>query len=81
MKGILWFSMREWQFNHNMTIAEVSLMSIGKRLNVVKEIIRIVKNKLKNMLNDPKKESEILLDVAFEKAFKLYLGYVNKGSN
>ena len=81
MKAILWISMREWQIKHNKTIAEVSTMPIGKQLNVVKEIIRLVKKKLKSMLNDPKEESELLLDVAFEKSFKLYLGYVNKGSN
>jgi len=81
MKGILWISMREWQIKHNKTIAEVWTMPIGKQLNVVKEIIRLVKKKLKNMLNYPKEESELLLDVAFEKSFKLYLGYVNKGLN
>ncbi len=81
MKVILWFSMREWQIKHNKTIAEVSTMPIGKQLNIVKEIIRLIKKKLKSMLNDPKEESELLLDVAFEKSFKLYLGYVNKGLN
>lgn len=81
MKGILWNSMREWQLKHNKTIAEVWTMPIEKQLYIVKEFISLVKKKLKNMLKDPKEESELLLDVAFEKSFKLYLGYVNKGSN
>jgi hypothetical protein len=73
MKSILWYVICEWQIRNNICILDIYSMPIGKQLDIVKEIFRNVKKKLINMLNEPKKDNELLLDVAVERAFKLFL--------
>jgi len=78
IRGIVWNALRDWQLKNNKTIAKIAEMPIGIRLNAVKEIFHFGRNILKRMLNDPKAKSEIIIDIAFEKAFKYYLIYLNK---
>ncbi len=75
MKGIAWNALREWQIRNNMTISEIAELPIGKRLNTIKEIFCIGNKMLKTMLKQPKSRNEIIIDIAFEKAFKLFLNY------
>lgn len=81
IRGIVWNALRDWQLKNNKTIAKIAEMPIGKRLNAVKEIFYIGRKILKRMLKDPKAKSEIIIDIAFERAFKFYLNYLNKNSN
>ena len=80
IKGIVWKALREWQLKNNMTVANIAEMPIGRKLNTVKEIFYIGKKILKRMLKDPKAKSEIIIDIAFGKAFKYYLEYLNKNT-
>ena len=73
-------ALKECQIKRNITIAKIEEMSIGKRLNVVKEIFYIGGILLKRMLKDPKVKSEVLIDIALEKAFKYYLNYLTSNS-
>lgn len=80
IKAITWNAIREWQIRNNKTIAEIRELPIGKRLNAVKEIFCIGDKMLKTMLKQPKDKSEIIIDIAFEKAFKLFLNYISKNN-
>jgi len=80
IKAITWNAIREWQIRNNKTIAEIRELPIGKRLNAIKEIFCIGDRMLKTMLKQPKNKSEIIIDIAFEKAFKLFLNYISKNN-
>ncbi|MBA7625472.1 hypothetical protein ES703_32902 [subsurface metagenome] len=80
IKAMTWNAIREWQIRNNKTIADIRELPIGKRLNTVKEIFCIGNKILKTMLKRPKTKSEIIIDIAFEKAFKLFLDYVSKNN-
>jgi hypothetical protein len=80
MKVILWDALNEWQAENDINIKDIKEMSKGRRLNAVKEIFNIGRNTIKNMLRTPNKKNVIILDIAFEKAFKYYLDYINKNN-
>ncbi|MFX1363324.1 MAG: hypothetical protein ACFFCE_18875 [Promethearchaeota archaeon] len=77
---IIWNAIREWQIKNNKTIAHIREFAIGRRLNAIKEIFFIGNKMLKSMLNQPKNKSEIFIDIAFEKAFKLFLNHLYKNN-
>ncbi|MFW9988305.1 MAG: hypothetical protein ACFFC3_06595 [Candidatus Odinarchaeota archaeon] len=79
-KAITWNAIREWQIRNNKNVAYIRELSIGKRLNAIKEMFCIGNKMLKTMLKQPKDKSEIIIDIAFEKAFKLFLNYSYKNN-
>ncbi|MFX1314018.1 MAG: hypothetical protein ACFFBZ_11685 [Promethearchaeota archaeon] len=78
MRGIIWHAMSEWQRKYNKSTTEITQMSMNKRIIAAKEIFNIGKKELKTMLNEPKEQNELLLDIIFERAFKYYMEYINK---
>jgi len=78
MRSIIWFSLNEWQMKYNMPVAEIANFPISDKLIAFKEIFNIGKKRLKSMLSYPKDQSEILIEIAFERAFKMYLDYLNR---
>jgi hypothetical protein len=78
MRSITWFALNEWQMKYNMSAAEIANFPISDKLKAFKEIFNFGKERLKCMLSYPKEQSEILIDIAFERAFKFYLGYLNR---
>ena len=78
MRGIIWQALSEWQRKYNKTITEINNMPMSKKIIATKEIFNIGKRELKTMLNEPKDQNEILLDIIFERAFKYYMEYINK---
>ncbi|MFX0024814.1 MAG: hypothetical protein ACFE8M_00245 [Candidatus Hermodarchaeota archaeon] len=78
MRGIIWHALSEWQRKYNKSITEITKMSMSKRIIAAKEIFNIGKRELKTMLNEPKEQNELLLDIIFERAFKYYMEYINK---
>jgi hypothetical protein len=78
MRGTAWYAMREWQHKENKLISEIADMSMPDRLSATKKIFNIGKQKLKQMLSYPKEQSEALLDICFERAFKFYLDHLNR---
>ncbi len=78
MRSNIWFALNEWQMNHNMSVAEIVNFPISDKLIAFKEIFNFGKERLKGMLSYPKDQSEILIDIAFERAFKFYLDYLNR---
>ncbi|MFX0022609.1 MAG: hypothetical protein ACFE9S_09795 [Candidatus Hermodarchaeota archaeon] len=80
MKGIVSNAIREWQLKNRKTVAELAELPIARRLNAVKEIFHQGNMTLKKMLQQPKPKNEIILDIAFEKAFKHYLNWICQNS-
>lgn len=78
MRATTWFAMSEWQLRKNKLISEIATMSVIDKLRATKEIFNIGKDRLKEILSCPKEQSEILLDIAFERAFKYYLEHLNR---
>ena len=59
-------------------ISEIANMEISEKLTTFKELFNIGKFQLKEILSYPKEQSELLLDIAFERAFKYYLQHVHR---
>ena len=78
MRGIIWHALSEWQRKHNKTINEINNMLVSEKICAAKDIFNIGKKELKAMLNEPKEQAELLLDIVFERAFKYYMEYLNK---
>ena len=78
MRGIIYSALNEWQMKYNKKITEIDTIPLNKRIFIDKEIFDIGKAKLKDMLDEPKEQNEILLDIIFEKGFRFYLEYINK---
>jgi len=81
MKGTAYKALSKWQVVNNSTILKISDMPIGRGLNAVKEIFRIYKNLLKEMLTDPQNKNKTIIDIAFEKAFKMILDHISRIQN
>ena len=78
MRCITWYALSDWQKMKDKTIDEIANMEISEKLTTFKEIFNIGKVRLKEMLSYPKEQSELLLDIAFERAFKFYLEHLNR---
>ncbi len=78
LKATTWKALREWQIKNKKNIAEIGDMPIEEKLNTVKEIFCIGNRILKGMLTQPKDKNGIIIDIAFEKAFKYFLNYTVK---
>lgn len=78
LKGWVLPSLIEWQIKNNKLIDEIANMSIGRKLNAIKDIFNIGKKNLKNALAEPKKKNEIIIDIAFEQGFKSYMKNINE---
>ena len=78
MRSTAQFALIEWQKKENKLISEIPTMSMANKLKATKDIFNIGKEKLKGMLNYPKEQSEMLLDICFERAFKYYLENLNR---
>jgi len=78
MRSTIWFTLNEWQLKHNIPATKISNFPISDKLIAFKEIFNIGKERLKCLLSYPKYQSEVLIDIAFERAFKFYLGYLNR---
>jgi hypothetical protein len=78
MKGTALKALREWEIINKSAIIKIADMPINKALNAVKEIFSIGKIMIKELVSDPKDKNEILIDIAFEKAFKFFLDYYHK---
>lgn len=78
MRVTAWYAMREWQQREDNLVSDIAAMNMTDQLSVTKQIFNIGKKKLKHMLSYPKEQSELLLDICFEKAFKYYLEDLNR---
>ena len=78
MRGTIWFALSEWQNRKNKLISEIATMSVPDKLRATKEIFNIGKDRLKEILSCPKEQSELLLDIVFERSFKYYLEHLNR---
>jgi len=78
MRCITWYAITDWQKMKDKPISEIANMEISEKLTTFKEIFNIGKIRLKEMLSYPKEESELLLDIAFERAFKYYLQHLQR---
>ena len=78
MRCITWYSITDWQKMKDKPISEIANMEISEKLTTFKELFNIGKVRLKGMLSYPKEQSELLLDIAFERAFKYYLQHIHQ---
>ncbi|KKN09655.1 hypothetical protein LCGC14_1044410 [marine sediment metagenome] len=81
LKGTTWKALREWLIKNKKNIAEIGDMPIEEKLNAIKEIFCIGNRILKGMLKHPKDKNGIIIDIAFEKAFKNFLNYTIKNKD
>lgn len=78
MKVIILRALKEWLFKNNKTIETIHSMPINLKLNMMKQIFNIGKEMLKLMVTAPKEKHEVIIDIAFERAFKFYLNYYDQ---
>ncbi len=78
MRCITWHALSDWQKIKNKPISEIENMEMTEKLATFKDIFNIGKVRLKEMLSFPKEQSELLLDIAFERAFKYYLQHLHR---
>jgi len=78
IKSAIMYVLKIWQEKNNKSISEIATMTLPKQLIFLKEIFTISKEHLKCMLLQPKENGEIILDIAFERAFKFFLEYLNR---
>jgi len=78
MRCITWYAITDWQKMKDKPISEIDNMEITEKLTTFKELFNIGKLRLKEMLSYPKEQSELLLDIAFERAFKYYLQHLQR---
>ncbi|TFG18200.1 MAG: hypothetical protein EU531_00805 [Promethearchaeota archaeon] len=78
IRAATWYTLKEWQLRNNRTIAEVNCSDIKSKIIAGKEIFDIGKHILKQFLKEPSVENEMKLDIAYEKAFKIYLNVINE---
>ena len=77
MRGIIYKAISDWQIKNKKNIREIRNMPIGRRLNTFKELFNIGRRILKTMVKDSIDKCEIMIDIAFERAFKTYLKFIN----
>ncbi len=73
LKGWVLPTLIEWQIKNKKKIDGIVDMPFGRKLNAIKEIFNIGKEKLKSALNKLKEKNELIIDIAFEKVFKSYM--------
>jgi len=78
MRCTTWYAISEWQNKKGKLISDIAEMEITEKLTTFKEIFNIGKVQLKEILTCPKEQSELLLDIAFERAFKFYLRHLHR---
>ncbi|MBY9020129.1 MAG: hypothetical protein KGD67_03655 [Candidatus Lokiarchaeota archaeon] len=78
MRCTTWYALSDWKKMTNKTISEIADMEITEKLATIKEIFNMGKVRLKQILSYPKEQSEVLLDIAFERAFKYYLQHLHR---
>jgi hypothetical protein len=78
MNGAALNAVKEWESINNVSVNKIADMPIGKSLNALKEIFTIGKRIIKELATSPKKKSEDLIDISFERAFRFFLEYYNK---
>ena len=78
MRATTWKAMRNWQVKSNKAISDISNMTPSEKIIATKEIFNLGRKCMKCLLSQPREKSEILVDIAFEKAFKYYIEYLNR---
>ena len=78
IRAATWYALKEWQLKYNITISELNSSDIKSKIIAGKEIFDIGKNALKQFLKEPRNENEMILDIVYEKAFKVYLEIINR---
>ncbi len=73
LKGIICHSLGKWQEKNNKTISEIANTSLNEKIIATKEIFASCNKTSKKVLKTPKDESELLLDIAFERGFKNFV--------
>jgi len=73
LKGIICHSLGKWQEKNNKTISEIANTSLNEKIIATKEIFASCNKTSKKVLKAPKDESELLLDIAFERGFKNFV--------
>ena len=78
IRAATWFALNQWELKESKTIIELNSLDIRSKIIAGKQIFDIGKQVLKQFLKEPKIENEMKLDIAYEKAFKIYLNAINQ---
>lgn len=78
MKSIISSAFSEWQLNKNLLISDLQNKPINERIMAFKEIFNLGKKALKCIVEEPIEKNEQLLDIVFEKGFKMFIEHLNR---
>ncbi|MHA1193566.1 MAG: hypothetical protein ACTSP9_14980 [Promethearchaeota archaeon] len=78
MKSIVSSAFSEWQTNNNLLISDLQNKPINEKIMAFKEIFNLGKKALKCIVEDPVEKNELLLDIVFEKGFKMLIEHLNR---
>jgi hypothetical protein len=76
LKTIIFKALRVWLLKNNELVETLETLPLNLKLNMMKQIFNIGKIILKQMLTAPKETQGVIVDIAFERAFKFYMNYV-----
>jgi len=79
IRGNTWYTIKEWQQKHKMSISEIAQMEPRKRFELAKDLFVLGKERMIHMLADPEEQKGIL-DEVYEKAWKTYEQYVKQAN-
>jgi len=76
-KGISWLTVKEWQAKSHTFHEDLINMTQEERENAVKEILKIYKQRLTRLLNEPDEQKHLVDDV-MDKVWNIYKAYEQK---
>lgn len=76
LKAVILKALKVWLLKNNKPVEIIHSLPLNLKLNMIKQIFNIGKTILKQMLTPPKEKQEVIMDIAFERAFKFYMNYV-----
>ena len=79
IRGNTWYTIKQWQQQNKMSIAEMPKMNPQQRFKLAKELFETGKERMTHMLADPEGQKQ-LLDEVYDKAWKAYEQYVKQAS-
>ena len=78
IRAATWYALKEWQLKNNKNVTEINFLDIRGKIVAGKEIFDICKHILEEVLKEPNAEDIMKLDIAYEKAFKIYLNVISE---
>ncbi|MHA1884048.1 MAG: hypothetical protein ACXAAI_07140 [Promethearchaeota archaeon] len=76
LKPVILKALKVWLLKNNKPAEIIHSLPLHLKLNMIKQIFNIGKTILKQMLKAPKEKQGVIMDFAFERAFKFYMNFI-----